>query len=269
MDSLHEKRENLKAVLRSLGSAAVAFSGGVDSSFLLKVAHDVLGDRAVAVTAAPPFVPPRELEAAASFCRSENIRQIVLPAEALALSHARENPPDRCYHCKKEIFLNILRCAQEQSLAAVIEGTNRDDTGDYRPGMRALRELGIRSPLLELDLGKEEIRLLSRELGLPTWNKPSLACLASRFAYGEAITDEGLARVDRAEQLLFGLSFQQLRVRIHGDVARIEILPEEYDRLMDAETRSLVYERLKDYGFRYVTLDLRGYRSGSMNEVLT
>ena len=247
----------------------MAFSGGVDSSFLLKVAHDVLGDRAVAVTAAPPFVPPRELEAAAAFCRSENIRQIVLPAEALALSYARENPPDRCYHCKKEIFLNILRCAQEQSLAAVIEGSNRDDTGDYRPGMRALRELGIRSPLLELDLGKEEIRLLSRELGLSTWNKPSLACLASRFAYGEAITDEGLARVDRAEQLLFGLGFQQLRVRIHGDVARIEILPEEFDRLMDAETRSLVYERLKDYGFRYVTLDLRGYRSGSMNEVLT
>lgn len=269
MEQLHKKYAALKAALRALGSAAVAFSGGVDSTFLLKVAHDMLGDRAVAVTAAPPFVPQREQEAAAAFCRGEGIRQIVLPAESLELSKARENPPDRCYHCKKELFGAILRCAREQGLAAVIEGSNRDDTGDYRPGMRALRELGIRSPLLEQGLGKEEIRLLSRELGLPTWDKPALACLASRFVYGEAITDEGLSRVDRAEQLLFGLGFRQLRVRVHGDLARIEVLPEELDRLMAAETRSLVYEYLKDYGFRYVTLDLRGYRTGSMNEVLT
>lgn len=269
MDQRHEKFEALKVALRSLGSAAVAFSGGVDSSFLLKVARDVLGDQAIAVTAAPPFVPPRELEAAAAFCRGEGIRQIILSAEALELSHARENPPDRCYHCKRELFGAILRCAREQGLAAVIEGSNRDDTGDYRPGMRTLRELGIRSPLLEQGLGKEEIRLLSRELGLPTWDKPSLACLASRFAYGETITDEGLARVDRAEQFLFGLGFRQLRVRVHGDLARIEVLPEDFERLMVAETRSLVFEYLKECGFRYVTLDLRGYRTGSMNEVLT
>ena len=268
MDQLHEKYDALQSRLRELGSLAVAFSGGVDSTFLLRVAHDVLGDRALAVTAAPPFVPAREQKESFEFCRTAGIRQIVIPPEALDIDGIRHNPPDRCYHCKREIFGNIIRVAEENGILHVAEGSNTDDTGDYRPGMRAIRELGVLSPLLDAGLSKSDIRALSRELDLPTWDKPSFACLASRFVYGEAITDERLARVDRAEQLLLDLGFRQFRVRIHGDLARIEILPADFGRIMEADCREKVYSALKAYGFSYVTLDLAGYRTGSMNEVL-
>ena len=268
MDTVHEKYELLKSALLSYGSIVVAFSGGVDSTFLLKVAHDHLGDRAVAVTAAPVFVPRREQNEALSFCSEQKIRQIIIPAEQLNIDSIRHNPPDRCYHCKREIFGKILEVAAQNGISTVAEGSNMDDTGDYRPGMRAIHELGVVSPLLEAGLTKAEIRLLSQELGLPTWNKPSFACLASRFVYGEAITDKRLSMVDQAEQTLLDLGFRQFRVRIHGDLARIEILPEEFAQIMKAETRDRITRNLKEYGFSYVTLDLTGYRTGSMNEVL-
>ena len=268
MDTVHEKYELLKSALLSYGSIVVAFSGGVDSTFLLKVAHDLLGERAVAVTAAPVFVPRREQNEALSFCSEQKIRQIIIPAEQLNIDSIRHNPPDRCYHCKREIFGKILEVAAQNGISTVAEGSNMDDTGDYRPGMRAIHELGVVSPLLEAGLTKAEIRLLSQELGLPTWNKPSFACLASRFVYGEAITDKRLSMVDQAEQTLLDLGFRQFRVRIHGDLARIEILPEEFAQIMKAETRDRITRNLKEYGFSYVTLDLTGYRTGSMNEVL-
>ena len=264
----YEKLETLKALLARFEGLAVAFSGGVDSAFLLAVAREVLGDRAIAVTAAPAFVPPRELEEAKAFCEERGIRQVVIPAGNLNIEGVRHNPPDRCYYCKKEIFGKILQVAVENGITVVAEGSNMDDTGDYRPGMRAVRELGVVSPLLEAGLTKAEIRTLSREMGLPTWDKPSFACLASRFVYGEAITDEKLRMVDRAEQLLLDMGFRQFRVRIHGDLARLELLPEELPRATEAENRRRISERLKEYGFSYVTLDLAGYRTGSMNEVL-
>lgn len=268
MDTLHTKYDALRSRLQELGSLAVAFSGGVDSTFLLQVAHDVLGDRALAVTAAPPFVPVREQKEASDFCREAGIRQIVIPSEALDLDGIRHNPPDRCYHCKRMIFGRIIEAAKGAGIPHVAEGSNTDDTGDYRPGMRAIRELGVLSPLLDAGLSKADIRTLSKELELPTWDKPSFACLASRFVYGEAITDERLSMVDRAEQLLLDLGFRQFRVRIHGDLARIEILPEEFERIMTPEVRGQITRALKEYGFSYVTLDLSGYRTGSMNEVL-
>ena len=268
MDSLHTKYDALRSRLTELGSLAVAFSGGVDSTFLLQVAHDVLGDRALAVTAAPPFVPIREQKEASDFCREAGIRQIVIPPEELDIDGIRHNPPDRCYHCKHMIFGRIIEAAEQNGIHHVAEGSNTDDTGDYRPGMRAIRELGVLSPLLDAGLSKSDIRALSKELELPTWDKPSFACLASRFVYGEAITDERLSMVDRAEQLLLDLGFRQFRVRIHGDLARIEILPDDFDRIMTSAVREQIAAALKEYGFSYVTLDLSGYRTGSMNEVL-
>ena len=268
MDVLHEKYMRLKASLAGYGSVAVAFSGGVDSTFLLQTAHEVLGDHAVAVTAAPIFVPPRELEEAQAFCRERGIRQNVISAEELNLDGIRHNPPDRCYHCKKEIFGKILTVAAREGIAVVAEGSNMDDIGDYRPGMLAIQELKVCSPLLEAGLTKQDIRDLSKEVGLSTWDKPSFACLASRFVYGEMITDEKLRMVDRAEQLLFELGFRQFRVRIHGNLARIELLPMELRRAAEEETREIIVSKLKEFGFSHVTLDLAGYRIGSMNEGL-
>ena len=193
----------------------------------------------------------------------------VIPAENLSLDGVRHNPPDRCYHCKKEVFGKIVAVAVKESIAVVAEGSNVDDTGDYRPGMRAVQELRVCSPLLEAGLTKQDIRDLSKELGLSTWDKPSFACLASRFVYGEAITDEKLRMVDRAEQLLLELGFRQFRVRIHGNLARIELLPTELRRAAEEDIRERIVSRLREFGFSYITLDLAGYRSGSMNEGLS
>ena len=268
VETARRKYEALCLRLRELGSLAVAFSGGVDSTFLLEAAHQVLGDRVIAVTAVPAFVPRREQREAADFCRERGIRQIVVSPDRLRLDAAMQNPPDRCYLCKREIFRNILDVAHECGIAFVAEGSNVDDTGDYRPGMRAIRELGVLSPLLDAGLNKQEIRLLSRQLDLPTWAKPSFACLASRFVYGEAITDEKLRAVEQAEDLLLGLGFTQMRVRVHGPLARIELLPEDLPRLTAPDLRGKIVSALREYGFSYVTLDLQGYRTGSMNELL-
>ena len=268
MDCLTEKYTQLQEYLRSLGSVAVAFSGGVDSSFLLRVAHDVLGDQVIAVTAASCSFPKRELKEAEEFCRQNGIRHIVCQSEELDIEGFRQNPKNRCYLCKHELIEKIWAIAKEQGLAAVAEGSNMDDNGDYRPGLAAVQELGVKSPLREVGLSKSEIRELSKKLGLPTWNKQSFACLSSRFVYGETISEERLAMVDQAEQLLLDLGFHQVRVRIHGTIARIEIMPEEFEKLLAEDVRKNIYLQLKSFGFTYVTLDLLGYRTGSMNETL-
>lgn len=272
MDAAHEKYRELKDCLERLGSVAVAFSGGADSSFLLQTAADTLGDRAVAVTASSCSFPKRELEEARRFCAGRGIRHILVRSEELDIAGFRQNPENRCYLCKRELFGRILRIAEENGLAAVAEGSNMDDTGDYRPGMIAAAELGVVSPLRDARLTKDEIRLLSRERGLPTWNKPSFACLSSRFVYGETIDEERLDMVDRAEQFLLDMGLRQVRVRFHGQgrntVARIEVLPEDLPALIREENRLRVYARLREIGFAYVSLDLAGYRTGSMNETL-
>lgn len=266
MDKLHIKLENLKGYLRELDSVAIAFSSGVDSTFLLKVAHDTLGDKAIAITAVSCSFPKRELSESTDFCTSEGITQLFCETNELAIPRFKENPVDRCYICKKEIFTNIINLAAENGIANVCEGSNTDDDSDYRPGHRAIKELGVKSPLRFAELSKAEIRELSKELGLNTWDKPSFACLSTRFPYGELITREGLQMVDRAEQLLIDLGFTQERVRVHGRVARIEVKPEEFDKLL--QNRELITNRFKEYGFDYAAMDLMGYRTGSMNETI-
>ena len=271
MKTVHEKYQALKEYLASLGSAAVAFSGGVDSTFLLTAAHEVLGGRAVAVTASSLVFPKRELDEAKAFCDAHGIEQIIYRFDELKVEGFSQNPKNRCYLCKSELFRNILRIAGERGLAAVAEGSNMDDMGDYRPGLRAVEELGVKSPLRVAGLAKNEIRQLSRELGLPTWDKPSFACLASRFVYGETITEEKLNRVESAEQLLLDLGVRQVRVRIHGEggeLARIEVLPDEMPRLVQRENSVKILNEFRHLGFSYVTLDLEGYRTGSMNETI-
>ena len=263
------KLKQLRERLRRIESAVVAFSSGVDSTFLLRVAHEELGEHVVAATIRSHTFPKRELDEAAAFCRAEGVRHVVIDSDELNIPGFAENPPDRCYHCKKELFSKLLAFARENGLAVVLEGSNLDDDGDYRPGRRAIRELGVRSPLHEAGLTKAEIRALSREMGLATADKPSFACLASRFPYGERITAEGLARVGRAEEWLRGAfaGLAQLRVRCHGGtVARIEVAPSDIPRL--ATRAADISSALRTMGFAYVSLDLQGYRTGSLNETL-
>ncbi len=268
--TLEEKYRVLQEELRAMKSVAVAFSSGVDSTFLLAVAVDTLGkDHVMAVTASSCSFPERERKEAQEFCEKRGIRQVIVVSEELDIEGFRHNPKNRCYLCKHELFEKILAIAEENHLAAVVEGSNMDDNGDYRPGLRAVEELGIKSPLRAAKLTKQEIRELSKRLNLPTWDKQSFACLASRFVYGETISEERLGMVDRAEQLLLDMGFHQVRVRIHGEgeatMARIEVLPQEIAILVEDAKREKIYSYFKEIGFAYVTLDLGGYQMGSMN----
>ena len=249
-----EKAICLKNYLKELHTVAIAFSGGVDSAFLLKAAVDALGDRVIAVTAASCLVPKRELDEATAFCEKEGIRHFVFESEELKIDGFAQNPVNRCYLCKKELLKKIKMIAEENGMAYVAEGSNLDDSSDYRPGFQAVTELGIKSPLRECGMTKTDIRELSRYLGLPTWKKQSFACLASRFAYGEMITEEKLIMVDRAEQLLLDMGFHRVRVRVHGRMARIELEPDAFWKLMEPENRKMVIEKFKTYGFMYIAM---------------
>lgn len=261
------KYEKLKEHLKQQGNMGIAFSGGVDSTLLLKVAKEVLGEKVTAITVKSFSFPERERKEAEAFCQREGIRHRLMEFDEFEIAGFAGNPPDRCYLCKKALFGKILLLAKEDKLGNVAEGSNVDDDGDYRPGMRAVRELGVLSPLKEAGFHKREVRELSKWLGLSSWNKPSAACLSTRFVYGEKITKEKLEMADRAEQFLMDLGFHQLRVRIHGEgLARIEVSPDELEAAW--KKRSEITSVLKKIGFYYVTLDLEGYRTGSMNEVL-
>ena len=265
---VNDKLKRLRKRIEGLESMAVAYSGGVDSTFLLHVAHEVLHDRVIGVTAVSSTYPEREFKEASDFARESGIAHVVIHSEELDIEGFSNNPVNRCYLCKHELFSKIKGVASERGIRYVAEGSNLDDLGDFRPGMQAVAELGILSPLKEAGLGKEEIRSLSKELGLPTWDKPAFACLSSRFPYGHEITREKLQMVDRAEQYLLDLGFRQVRVRHHGDLARIEVSTAERSRFFDPDLMDRVYEKFKAFGFAYTALDLKGYRTGSMNEVI-
>jgi len=263
-----KKLEKLKALLRETDGIAVAYSGGVDSAFLSAVAVGELGERAIAVTALSPTYSPREQREAAALAKELGIRQIAVESNELEIEGFADNPADRCYFCKSELFTVVRRVADAHGIGVVADGTNADDLDDYRPGRRAACEQSVRSPLLEAGLNKQEIRNLSRELGLPTADKPALACLASRFPYGSKISEEKLAQVEAVESALRDQGLRQVRARHYGDALRIEVGNDEIARLCDDEVREKVVKAAKAAGFTYVTLDLEGYRTGSMNEVL-
>lgn len=259
--------EKLTSIVSALPGAIVAYSGGTDSAFLADVTHELLGDRMLAVTAVSQSLAPDEREAAAALARERGWRHEEIHTRELERAAYRANGPDRCYHCKDELF-DVLDDLAARRRATVLVGTNRDDTTDFRPGQRAAREHGVQAPLLDAGLTKAEIRALSKKRGLRTWDKPASACLSSRIAYGIEVTPERLERIARAESFLRSFGFRQLRIRDHGDLARIEVPTAEVERLVRGETRDRVAAFLKELGFHHVTLDLEGFRSGSMNAVL-
>ncbi len=262
------KLKDLKLVLEKIPGLVLGFSGGVDSSLLAVVAHEALGNKMLAVTVASVFCPAKEIAQAKEMARKFHFPHVVLEANPLSNDIVTGNPPDRCYHCKKMVFGKLLEIAKEKGFSYVADGSNLDDRSDYRPGMKAIAELQVVSPLLQAGLTKADIRQLSKELGLPTWSKESAACLASRVPYGEALTKEKLERVDQAEEFLSSYGFTHLRVRSHGQIARLEVGQEDFSKLLNSAGRKAIVMKLKELGFLYITLDLEGYRMGSLNEVL-
>ncbi len=263
-----DKFQLLKNILTKMESALLAYSGGVDSTFLLKVVRDVLGDNVMAVTAKSIIYPSFEIEEAANIANDLGVNYLTINNDALSNPNFTSNPPDRCYWCKKDLFSQLVTLAKEHNLKYIIDGSNFDDINDFRPGSKAASELGVRSPLKEAKLNKAEIRDLSKSLNLPTWNKPSLACLASRFPYGMTITDNELSIVNNAEEFLRAQGIGNVRVRHHGRIARIEVPEEEIAKLAEKKLRNNIVSKFKEIGYSYVTIDMEGYRTGSMNEVL-
>ncbi len=265
-----ENMEKLKKFIQQYDKVAVAFSGGVDSSFLLRAACEAIGrENVIAITLKAAVNPEHEVAEAVALAEQAGARHIVIPVDVMSIPGFAENPPDRCYICKTAIFERIITEAQSHDIDVIFDGTNADDDNDYRPGMKALRELGVISPLKACGMGKKEIRQLSMEMGISTWDKPSMACLASRVPYNEPITEEKLRLVGRAEGLLQKMGFKQFRVRCHGNIARVEIAPEEMPKVLDMAVLKKISDELKDMGFQYVTLDMQGYRTGSLNETLS
>lgn len=264
---IEQKYQHLRAILAEMPSVLVAYSGGVDSALLLKVASDVLGERALGVIAASPAY--EDAETAGALRNAETMGAHVIQIETHEMENERyvANGLDRCYHCKTELFTRLSPLAQERGIALIAYGLNRDDLGDFRPGQRAAREFGVRAPLQEADLGKEEIRAIAHYLGVPVWDKPALACFSSRIPYGTPVTVEALQKIGRAERLLHTLGFAQVRVRHHDTIARIEVSRADFPRLIEEETNRQIVAGLKAIGYAYVTLDLQGYRTGSMNEL--
>jgi uncharacterized protein len=265
LDEVHRKKQALLDNLRSLDSLIVAFSGGVDSTFLLAAAHEALGQKVLAVTAHSIIYPSSEVEEAVTFTKSRGIEHVLIASEASQLPEFIENPPERCYFCKKYLFERLREIAGQRGMRWIAHAANMDDFDDFRPGWKAAVEMGGIAPLVDARLTKEEIRSLSREMGLPTWDKPSMACLASRVPYGEPITETKLRMIGAAEKEIASHGFTQYRVRHHGPVARIELKASDMNKIMEPETRDRIVARLKELGFLYVTLDLEGYVTGSMN----
>ena len=263
---MREKYNNLINSLKEKGKICIAFSGGVDSTFLLKVAQNVLGENVLAITVRSSMYPDRELKESKEFCKSLKIKHIFLDANEYSVPEFVGNSKNRCYFCKKGIFSKVKEIAQKEGFDIVADGSNLDDEGDYRPGIKALKELGIISPLKEAGLTKNEIRELSKELGLSTWDKPSMACLASRIPYGSVITREKLKKIEIAEEFLLSNNFKQFRVRYYDDLAKIEVLKEDIPKVL--QLSEVIIAKFKEIGFNYITLDLEGYRTGSMNETL-
>jgi pyridinium-3,5-biscarboxylic acid mononucleotide sulfurtransferase len=269
MNRLAEKRDRLLSILKGYGSLLVAYSGGVDSSFLLAVAREALNANLIAVTAASPIHPERETRGARDFAAALGVDHLVLQSKIMLRAGFTANTKDRCYLCKKHLMEELLEIAGRRGIQYVAHGANIDDLKDYRPGFAAAQELGIKAPMVDAKLTKNDIRRLSKQMNLVTWNKPAMACLASRIPYGTFITEKDLKMVDQAEQVLLGLGFIGCRVRMHGNVARIEVQTGDIDRLIHQKTRSIIIEKLKKIGFSHVAVDLEGYHQGSMNRALT